>query len=706
MPTKFFNLDRDPQLTANSDYFIASQKAVKTALDTKADKESTYTKEEVNDLLTNNSNLPDQEGNSGKALVTDGENASWEYTSVINDVTNASETGLSKLVINKLSQEEYNNLLEQDAIQDNELYIINDGNSQYVTDEELQQSLVTKADVDNVYTKEEVYTKNEVDNIVSAKADQETTYTKTEVDNIVSTKADVETTYTKEEVDSLLENVGGGDNLPEQTDNAGKALVTDGTNASWEYTSKINDITNANETGLSQLVINKVTMAEYRELQNAGLINENELYMTEELGGSNLPSQTGHEGKFLTTNGINPSWNYASVLNQNGVSTGLSQLVINEVTQEEYNALIESDAVKDDEIYMIQDVDTDYVTQSELESRLENIGGGNAGRNIGDIFYTTRLDAELNGAVECNGAIFNINDYEGEQSIGNLLSNGSLPYISLADYENAWKTNGSVRCFGWDGGDEFRVPTLQDVYIKAGIADTFDEFNAESLPNITGTLGTFATSPSASTTADSVNKSGAFNQTVGTTLKQSLTTVTENAWARTANVQFNASDSNDTYQDNAKVNPDNIRYRAMVQLYNGAKEIAIVDYTSQVEEAVAQGIQEIETAVSNGINTNIPVIDLGTVTGEQLLEVNKAYKMILNGSAISFNMDSVEIVADVVNQIKIYLQVKRNTTIDWGTTYFYNGTIPEITGGQYEIYYEYNHNLGTWVVGAMSVGVA
>lgn len=678
MPTKFFNLDRDPQLTANSDYFIASQKAVKTALDTKADKESTYTKEEVNDLLANNGNLPDQEGNSGKALVTDGENVSWEYTSVINDVTNASETGLSKLVINKLSQEEYNNLLEQDAIQDNELYIINDGNSQYVTEEELQQSLVTKADVDNVYTKEEVYTKNEVD-------------------NIVSTKADVETTYTKTEVDDLLANFEGGESLPEQTDNAGKALVTDGTNASWEYTSKINDITNANETGLSQLVINKVTMAEYRELQNAGLINENELYMTEELGGSNLPSQAGHEGKFLTTNGINPSWNYTSVLNQNGVSTGLSQLVINEVTQEEYNALIEADAVKDDEIYMIQDVDTDYVTQSELETRLENIGGGNAGRNIGDIFYTTRLDTELNGAVECNGDVFNINDYEGEQSIGNLLSNGSLPYISLADYENAWKTNGSVRCFGYDeGGDTFRVPTLQDVYIKAGIADTFDEFNAESLPNITGSYWDEMINPNET-------GSGAISVVAGTPANRGIPTGNYTY----GEVIFNASNSNSTYQDNAKVNPDNIRYRAMVQLYNGANEIAIVDYTNQVEEAVAQGIQEIETAVSNGINTNIPVIDLGTVTGEQLLEVNKAYKMILSGKAISFNMDSVEIVADVVNQIKIYLQVNRNTTIDWGTTYFYNGTIPEITGGErYEIYYEYNHNLGTWVVGAMSVGVA
>lgn len=39
MPSKFLNLDTDSSFTANSDYFVPSQKAIKTALDTKADVE-------------------------------------------------------------------------------------------------------------------------------------------------------------------------------------------------------------------------------------------------------------------------------------------------------------------------------------------------------------------------------------------------------------------------------------------------------------------------------------------------------------------------------------------------------------------------------------------------------------------------------------------------------------------------------------------
>lgn len=38
MATKYFNLDTDPTLSSNSDYYVPSQKAIKTALDTKQDK--------------------------------------------------------------------------------------------------------------------------------------------------------------------------------------------------------------------------------------------------------------------------------------------------------------------------------------------------------------------------------------------------------------------------------------------------------------------------------------------------------------------------------------------------------------------------------------------------------------------------------------------------------------------------------------------
>ncbi len=64
MPSKFFNLDTDSDFTANSDYYIPSQKAVKSALDKR---------------------VPDQTDNAGKALVTDGENTSWESIIVIKD---------------------------------------------------------------------------------------------------------------------------------------------------------------------------------------------------------------------------------------------------------------------------------------------------------------------------------------------------------------------------------------------------------------------------------------------------------------------------------------------------------------------------------------------------------------------------------------------------------------------------------------------
>lgn len=61
MPTKFLNLDIDPTLSANSDYYIPSQKAIKTALDSKPDKsislegygiEDAYTKTEVDEIVS------------------------------------------------------------------------------------------------------------------------------------------------------------------------------------------------------------------------------------------------------------------------------------------------------------------------------------------------------------------------------------------------------------------------------------------------------------------------------------------------------------------------------------------------------------------------------------------------------------------------------------------------------------------------------
>lgn len=89
-------------------------------------------------------------------------------------------------------------------------------------------------------------------------------------------------------------------------------------------------------------------------------------------------------------------------------------------------------------------------------------GGSGSGHNVGDTFLTTRTDNELNGAVECNGATYNTTDFTGSQSIGQLLSAGKVPYVSLATYATLLSTEGYCDRFGWDGTGTtaFRVPTL------------------------------------------------------------------------------------------------------------------------------------------------------------------------------------------------------------------------------------------------------
>lgn len=201
------------------------------------------------------------------------------------------------------------------------------------------------------------------------------------------------------------------------------------------------------------------------------------------------------------------------------------------------------------------------------------IKSGGSGRNVGDIFYTTRTDSELNGAVECDGGTYNIGDFEGEQSVGVLLNSGSLPYVSLSEYENLIIEHGSCRAFGWDGGTSFRVPWLNDVYIEAGTTTSAGEFISESLPNITGELVEFMHG------SGSASTSGAFE----TTYKSSAGS-SSGSGTSYESTTFDASRVSSTYQDGAKVKPDSVRYRAMVQLANEATDEAVITATSALQQ--------------------------------------------------------------------------------------------------------------------------
>ena len=184
-------------------------------------------------------------------------------------------TDIPQLKFNKMSKEKYEELLANGELVENEFYIT----------PENEEDISDKADI-------------------------------TYVDEQIALKADKETTYTKEEVDNLLENI---DALPEQTDNSGKLLSTDGENALWI-------------DAPSTLPVMDDTVS----------------------------------GKYLTTDGVNASWDVVNVIADQ--HSGFSPKKIWTGTKAQYNQITTKSGltlyyVHEDGIYLgdklISDVSTD-----------------------------------------------------------------------------------------------------------------------------------------------------------------------------------------------------------------------------------------------------------------------------------------------------------------------------------------------------------
>ena len=209
----------------------------------------------------------------------------------MNNVTESTSEGVSKLVINKLTQAEYDELKAKGQINPNELYMTTDnsGDKNITKLSELENDVGFITEVPSEYVTEteldaKGYLTEHQD--ISGKADKETTYTKEEVDELIpdiSTKQDVLTPGNGITIiDNVISSTGGaGISLPNQTDNAGKVLTTNGEEASWNHIINMNDVTASENVGLSSLVINKLTQAEYDELYANGQIKNDELYITE-----------------------------------------------------------------------------------------------------------------------------------------------------------------------------------------------------------------------------------------------------------------------------------------------------------------------------------------------------------------------------------------------------------------------------------------
>ena len=98
------------------------------------------------------------------------------------------------------------------------------------------------------------------------------------------------------------------------------------------------------------------------------------------------------------------------------------------------------------------DNSTKIATTAFVKNALNEKGSG-AGRNIGDIFWTTRTDSALNGAVEANGAQYNFADLNGgKNNVQELLDSGALPSVSIAKFDEMVAEQGGCDSFGYGTG--------------------------------------------------------------------------------------------------------------------------------------------------------------------------------------------------------------------------------------------------------------
>lgn len=225
---------------------------------------------------------------------------------------------------------------------------------------------------------------------------------------------------------------------------------------------------------------------------------------------------------------------------------------------------------------LTDDKSTKIATTEFVKNALDEKGSG---YNVGDVFFTMRNDNELNGAVDCNGATYNTTDFTGAQSIGQLLANGKVPYVSLSQYATLLSTQGSCGVFGWDGGNttEFRVPSLNDIFVETGTAAQIGDYLPAGLPNITakvqftGDTNAVAGGGAAYTTADS-----RYHDIGGGGGVYSA-----------SSVLIDASEQNAIYDNSDTVQPNTVRYRAMVQLATSASDEALETCTGVLADVAA-----------------------------------------------------------------------------------------------------------------------
>ena len=213
---KYNELSEAGSLNPNEFYITpdesVTQEDLSSALANKADKADTlagygitdaYTKDEIDAKIQEKDSLPDQSGNEGKFLSTNGSVASWtslpeastevkgivELASAEDISTGTSETVVPtvKQMVDELAKKQANLTFDETPTEGSDNPVKSKGIKSAIDEAkaELQGKIDAKADKSTSlagYGITDAYTKGEVDGKLEAKADKSDTYTKEEVD--------------------------------------------------------------------------------------------------------------------------------------------------------------------------------------------------------------------------------------------------------------------------------------------------------------------------------------------------------------------------------------------------------------------------------------------------------------------------------------------------------------------------------------------
>ena len=159
----------------------------------------------------------------------------------------------------------------------------------------------------------------------------------------------------------------------------------------------------------------------------------------------------------------------------------------------------------------------------------------------------------------------------------------------------------------------------------------------------------------------------------------------------------------DSTVDNAKeeiVSLSTAEQAMIATAANGVKDVAV----SEINSAKDVAVDEVEQAGATISSFQFPIIPITQSSGNVSVDTNTIYQMTISDSAVFVLPTDVN--TGVFNQIKVMAQIVGTPTIDWGTSYFFNKTTPEIEEGYYDVYFDYDNLLNTWVCGVISKGVS